>query len=117
MRPADLIARGWRRIGANCPLSLARFLGRGVRIVNPISPPKTPGAPLGSSLSKPHIGRRSGYRQMPARLAKGACGFRGEEQMTGGDAGLRLWAGAGALIAAAVLSAVLILLLRPLLRR
>src|ERR1700736_2293749 len=38
-------------------------------------------------------------------------------QMTGGDEGLRLWAGAGALIAAAVLSTVLIVLLRPLLRR
>ena len=37
--------------------------------------------------------------------------------MTGGDEGLRVWAGAGVLIAAAVLSAVLIVLLRPLLRR
>ena len=37
--------------------------------------------------------------------------------MTGGDEVLRLWAGAGALIAAAVLSTVLIVLLRPLLRR
>jgi UDP-N-acetylmuramyl pentapeptide phosphotransferase/UDP-N-acetylglucosamine-1-phosphate transferase len=37
--------------------------------------------------------------------------------MTGGGEGLRLWAGAGALIMAAVVSAVLILLLRPLLRR
>jgi UDP-N-acetylmuramyl pentapeptide phosphotransferase/UDP-N-acetylglucosamine-1-phosphate transferase len=37
--------------------------------------------------------------------------------MTGGDEGLRFWAGAGALIVAAVLSTVLILLLRPLLRR
>jgi UDP-N-acetylmuramyl pentapeptide phosphotransferase/UDP-N-acetylglucosamine-1-phosphate transferase len=37
--------------------------------------------------------------------------------MAGGDEGLRLWAGAGALIAAAVLSAVLIALLQPLLRR
>src|ERR1700730_4706823 len=38
-------------------------------------------------------------------------------QMTGGGEGLRLWAGAGALVVAAVLSTVLILLLRPLLRR
>jgi UDP-N-acetylmuramyl pentapeptide phosphotransferase/UDP-N-acetylglucosamine-1-phosphate transferase len=37
--------------------------------------------------------------------------------MTGGDEGLRLWAGAGALMVAAVLSTVLIVLLRPLLRR
>ena len=37
--------------------------------------------------------------------------------MNGGNEGLRLWAGAGALIAAAVLSTVLIVLLRPLLRR
>ena len=37
--------------------------------------------------------------------------------MTGGDGGLRLWAGAGALVVAAVLCAVLIVLLRPLLRR
>jgi UDP-N-acetylmuramyl pentapeptide phosphotransferase/UDP-N-acetylglucosamine-1-phosphate transferase len=37
--------------------------------------------------------------------------------MTGGDAGLRLWAGAGALTVAAVLSGVLIVLLLPLLRR
>jgi UDP-N-acetylmuramyl pentapeptide phosphotransferase/UDP-N-acetylglucosamine-1-phosphate transferase len=37
--------------------------------------------------------------------------------MTGGDDGLRLWAGAGVLIVAAVLSTVLIVLLRPLLRR
>jgi UDP-N-acetylmuramyl pentapeptide phosphotransferase/UDP-N-acetylglucosamine-1-phosphate transferase len=37
--------------------------------------------------------------------------------MTGGEEGLRLWAGAGALVIAAVLSAVLIVLLRPLLRR
>jgi UDP-N-acetylmuramyl pentapeptide phosphotransferase/UDP-N-acetylglucosamine-1-phosphate transferase len=37
--------------------------------------------------------------------------------MTGGDDGLRLWAGAGALVIAAVLSAALIMLLRPLLRR
>jgi UDP-N-acetylmuramyl pentapeptide phosphotransferase/UDP-N-acetylglucosamine-1-phosphate transferase len=37
--------------------------------------------------------------------------------MTGGDVGLRLWAGAGVLVAAAVLSAVLIVLLLPLLRR
>jgi UDP-N-acetylmuramyl pentapeptide phosphotransferase/UDP-N-acetylglucosamine-1-phosphate transferase len=37
--------------------------------------------------------------------------------MTGGDEGLRFWAGAAALVMAAVLSAVLIVLLRPLLRR
>jgi UDP-N-acetylmuramyl pentapeptide phosphotransferase/UDP-N-acetylglucosamine-1-phosphate transferase len=37
--------------------------------------------------------------------------------MTGGDDGLRLWAGAGALVVAAVLSTALIVLLRPLLRR
>jgi UDP-N-acetylmuramyl pentapeptide phosphotransferase/UDP-N-acetylglucosamine-1-phosphate transferase len=37
--------------------------------------------------------------------------------MTGGDEGLRLWVGAGALIVAAVFSAVLTVLLRPLLRR
>jgi UDP-N-acetylmuramyl pentapeptide phosphotransferase/UDP-N-acetylglucosamine-1-phosphate transferase len=37
--------------------------------------------------------------------------------MTGGDAGLRLWAGAGVLVVAAVLSTVLIVLLRPWLRR
>jgi UDP-N-acetylmuramyl pentapeptide phosphotransferase/UDP-N-acetylglucosamine-1-phosphate transferase len=37
--------------------------------------------------------------------------------MTGGDEGMQLWAGAGALMVAAVLSAVLIALLRPLLRR
>jgi UDP-N-acetylmuramyl pentapeptide phosphotransferase/UDP-N-acetylglucosamine-1-phosphate transferase len=37
--------------------------------------------------------------------------------MTGGDEGLRLWAGAGTLIVAAVLSSVLIVLLRPWLRR
>jgi UDP-N-acetylmuramyl pentapeptide phosphotransferase/UDP-N-acetylglucosamine-1-phosphate transferase len=37
--------------------------------------------------------------------------------MTGGDGALRVWAGAGALIIAAVLSAGLIMLLRPLLRR
>src|SRR5258708_4281949 len=37
--------------------------------------------------------------------------------MTGGDEGLRLWAGAGALIVAAVFCAVLTVLLRPLLRR
>jgi UDP-N-acetylmuramyl pentapeptide phosphotransferase/UDP-N-acetylglucosamine-1-phosphate transferase len=37
--------------------------------------------------------------------------------MTGGDEGLPLWADAGALIVAAALSAVLIVLLRPLLRR
>src|SRR5580692_6737992 len=37
--------------------------------------------------------------------------------MTGGDQGLQLWAGAGALFAAAVLSFGLIALLRPLLRR
>jgi UDP-N-acetylmuramyl pentapeptide phosphotransferase/UDP-N-acetylglucosamine-1-phosphate transferase len=37
--------------------------------------------------------------------------------MTGGDAGLRLWAGAGALLVAAAMSAVLILLLLPVLRR
>ena len=37
--------------------------------------------------------------------------------MVGGEDGLRLWTGAGALIVAAVLSAVLILLLRPLLQR
>jgi UDP-N-acetylmuramyl pentapeptide phosphotransferase/UDP-N-acetylglucosamine-1-phosphate transferase len=54
---------------------------------------------------------------MHARLAKDAHGWRGEAKMTGSDEGLRLWAGAGALIAAAVLSAVLIVLLRPLLRR
>jgi UDP-N-acetylmuramyl pentapeptide phosphotransferase/UDP-N-acetylglucosamine-1-phosphate transferase len=37
--------------------------------------------------------------------------------MTGGDGGIRFWAGAGTLIAAAVLSAILIVLLLPLLRR
>jgi UDP-N-acetylmuramyl pentapeptide phosphotransferase/UDP-N-acetylglucosamine-1-phosphate transferase len=37
--------------------------------------------------------------------------------MTGGDEGLRLWAGAGALVLAAVFSTFLIVLLRPLLRR
>jgi UDP-N-acetylmuramyl pentapeptide phosphotransferase/UDP-N-acetylglucosamine-1-phosphate transferase len=37
--------------------------------------------------------------------------------MTGGDDGLRLWAGAGALVVAAALSTALIILLRPLLRR
>jgi UDP-N-acetylmuramyl pentapeptide phosphotransferase/UDP-N-acetylglucosamine-1-phosphate transferase len=37
--------------------------------------------------------------------------------MTGGDEGLRLWAGAGAIIAAAALCAALIVLLRPWLRR
>jgi UDP-N-acetylmuramyl pentapeptide phosphotransferase/UDP-N-acetylglucosamine-1-phosphate transferase len=37
--------------------------------------------------------------------------------MTGGDEGLRLWADAGALMVAAVLSGVLIVLLRPLLQR
>jgi len=37
--------------------------------------------------------------------------------MTGGDEGLRPWTGAGALIVAFVLSTVLIVLLRPLLRR
>ena len=37
--------------------------------------------------------------------------------MTGGDEGIRFWAGAGTLIAAAVLSAILIVLLLPLLRR
>jgi UDP-N-acetylmuramyl pentapeptide phosphotransferase/UDP-N-acetylglucosamine-1-phosphate transferase len=37
--------------------------------------------------------------------------------MAGGDAGLRLWVGAGVLLVAAVLSTVLIALLRPLLRR
>jgi UDP-N-acetylmuramyl pentapeptide phosphotransferase/UDP-N-acetylglucosamine-1-phosphate transferase len=37
--------------------------------------------------------------------------------MTGDDEGLQLWAGAGALIVAAALSTVLIVLLRPLLRR
>jgi UDP-N-acetylmuramyl pentapeptide phosphotransferase/UDP-N-acetylglucosamine-1-phosphate transferase len=37
--------------------------------------------------------------------------------MTGGDDGLRFWAGAGALVVAAVLSTALIMLLRPLLRR
>ena len=37
--------------------------------------------------------------------------------MTGDDEGLRFWAGAGTLIAAAVLSAILIFLLLPLLRR
>jgi UDP-N-acetylmuramyl pentapeptide phosphotransferase/UDP-N-acetylglucosamine-1-phosphate transferase len=37
--------------------------------------------------------------------------------MTGGEEGLRLWFGAGALIVAAVFSSILIVLLRPILRR
>jgi UDP-N-acetylmuramyl pentapeptide phosphotransferase/UDP-N-acetylglucosamine-1-phosphate transferase len=37
--------------------------------------------------------------------------------MSDGEAGLQLWAGAGALVVAAVLSALLLVLLRPLLRR